>query len=113
MLEIKTFDDAQVVLLRDKGNGRKELVATCTGISRKENAEVLATAEDRIGFKSSEQNAMADLCQLMSSVSWAVNGQGIDPSDSCVGDLESIAQRFASVNWGDMYDKFHRQGVNR
>ena len=106
MLEKLTFDDSQIVLLRDKGNGRKELVATCTGPNREENAKVLASAEDRIAFKANEQNALAEVCTLMASV---VHGFDVE----CVYELASIAERFHLVNWGNLYDKFHRQGVNR
>lgn len=48
MLEIKQFDDVQIVLLRPLENGRKELVATLTGPNREANAAAIVEAEDRI-----------------------------------------------------------------
>ncbi len=113
MLEKLTFDDSQIVLLRDKGNGRKELVATCTGPNREENAKVLASAEDRIAFKVNEQNALALLCMLMSSVSHSVLSTGKWTDEDCAIHLFDVVHKFPNTNWGDLYDKFHRRGVNR
>ena len=46
MLEVKIFDDAQIVLLREMPNGKKSLVATLTGDNRIEDAKVMSIAFD-------------------------------------------------------------------
>ena len=46
MLEIKRFDDSQIVLLRPKEGGRKELVATLTGPNREANAKAMAAVDE-------------------------------------------------------------------
>lgn len=47
MLEIREFDDSQIVLLR-QFEGGTELVATLTGENRENNARVLASAFDLV-----------------------------------------------------------------
>lgn len=46
MLEIRHFDDSQIVLLKRTKGGGSELVAALTGDNREQNARVLASAFD-------------------------------------------------------------------
>ena len=46
MLEVKQFDDAQIVLLREMPDGKKSLVATLTGDNRIEDAKIMSIAFD-------------------------------------------------------------------
>ena len=68
--------------------------------------------EKTLAFTANQQNAMAELAQIMASVSHDVNVKRMWPEERHIANLASIAERFPSINWGDMYDKFHRQGVN-
>jgi hypothetical protein len=70
--------------------------------------------DDKIGFTYNEQNALALLCEMMAKASYNASSTGrlIDYEDM-VDSVCSVADNFPSVNWGDLYDRFHRQGVNR
>lgn len=70
--------------------------------------------DDMLKFKASEQNALAELCQIMASVSYTFNAKHEYPDAHKLQDqVLDVADKFPSINWGQLYDKFHRQGVNR
>lgn len=67
--------------------------------------------EHPIEFSVREQNCLAEVCCIMSSVSHSYhNGYAI--TTKTIEQLEEVVDRF-EVNWGELYDKFHRQGKNR
>lgn len=68
--------------------------------------------DDSIKFNANEQNCLAMLCEVMGSIAWRVSYGGT-PLETQVDRIAEITERFPSVNWGELYDKFHRQGVNR
>ncbi len=72
---------------------------------------------DSIKFTENEQNALTIVCQTVASVVYRLrqskgyfSSNSRDELENC---LTQIAENFPSVNWGDLYDRFHRQGVNR
>jgi len=65
-----------------------------------------------IKFTGNEQNCLAMLCEVMAAIHHQVNMQRDPPSTASVQDIASVVERFPHTNWGDLYDKFHRQGVN-
>lgn len=70
--------------------------------------------DDKLKFSANEQNALAKLCEMMASASYKLNVQNEVPDASKLQDVViDIADRFPSIKWGHLYDKFHRQGVNR
>jgi hypothetical protein len=70
--------------------------------------------DDKIGFTYNEQNALAKLCEMMSKASYDANTSGRSIDEAAVLDaVYAVADNFPSLNWGDLYDRFHRQGVNR
>ncbi len=70
---------------------------------------------DVLKFTVNEQNAMALLCNVMASVAYRFHNEEETPDMKLVEDtlLTILDGCGRSVNWGDMYDRFHRQGVNR
>jgi len=65
-----------------------------------------------INFTVSEQNCLAEVCCMMSSVYNAARKD--EASFPKIEDtLCSIYDKFPNTNWGELYDKFHRQGKNR
>lgn len=67
---------------------------------------------DCIEFTVSEQNALAYLCERLSSISHTVHSVGSQPSERQIDDLLEVVDRFESINWSDLYDRFHRSGKN-
>ena len=65
-----------------------------------------------MNFTINEQNCLAELCTVMSSISHTVNTKGIEPTPNQIYDLAMLVEKFPNISWGDLYDKFHRQGKN-
>lgn len=68
--------------------------------------------DTKLGFTVNEQNVLAEVCSVMQNISHSVNGQGEMPADNRLEDLAFLAERFSSIRWDDLYDRFHRSGVN-
>lgn len=69
--------------------------------------------DDKIGFTVNEQNALALLCEMMARVAREADGpSGTFDVDAVADSVADVADKFLSVNWGILYDKFHRQGKN-
>mgnify|MGYP006908394326 CR=1 FL=1 len=65
-------------------------------------------------FTTDEQNCLARLTEIMSSIHYAVNVKGEYPQQENFNErLIDLAERFPNTNWGNLYDRFHRQGKNR
>jgi hypothetical protein len=63
-----------------------------------------------INFTVNEQNCLAMMCSIMSGVSYKVKTE--QPLIKIEDELYDLVDRFPSINWGLLYDKFHRQGAN-
>lgn len=71
-------------------------------------------------FSVNEQNVLAMLCEVMSSHNYRRNVRKILPvpadlmkeSEQLEDSLDDIVEKFPNTNWGDLYDRFHRQGKN-
>ena len=70
--------------------------------------------DDKIGFTVNEQNALALLCEMMAKAAYEADSPSCSfDVDAVIDSVAGVADKFPSVNWGNLYDKFHRQGVNR
>lgn len=72
---------------------------------------------DMLKFSVNEQNSMAMLCEAMAAFSYKLS-KGETEFEKLAEELANVALSVTdgcgrSVNWGSMYDRFHRQGVNR
>jgi len=71
---------------------------------------------ERLKFTVNEQNCLAMVCQLLSSVHYKhnVNPDSFEANDgdAWAMQLGDIVETFPNTNWGDLYDRFHRQGKN-
>lgn len=84
----------------------------CAAIAKA--TEATQMPDDKISFTSNEQNALAQLCEMLAKASYDANTSGRSIDDAAVLDtVYAVAEIFHAVNWGNLYDKFHRQGVNR
>lgn len=73
-----------------------------------------AVTKKCLKFTQNEQNAMAIFCQLMSSVAYKFRTENEMPDHDVEDALLDIIDGCGSaINWGDMYDRFHRCGANR
>ena len=72
-------------------------------------------SEEREGieFTINEQNCLALVCETMAKLHHAVNTLDRMPNDDEFDELTSVVENFPNINWGNLYDKFHRQGKNR
>jgi hypothetical protein len=68
--------------------------------------------DNRIGFTVNEQNAMALLCEMMAKSAHEADASGKIDQNAVIDSVCDTVDRFPSVNWGNLYDKFHRQGSN-
>jgi hypothetical protein len=66
-----------------------------------------------LAFTVNEQNCLALVCELLASVSHQVNEVNKEPTERHIDDLIAIVEKFPNTNWGDLYDRFHRQGRNQ
>lgn len=70
----------------------------------------------RLKFTKNEQNCLAMVCQTMSTVHYKHNVKPdsfeADDGEAWAMQLGDIVESFPSINWGELYDKFHRQGLN-
>lgn len=69
--------------------------------------------DNGITFTVNEQNCLAMLCEIMSAASYAAKQSGVNLPLKTENDLFDLFDRFPNINWGMLYDKFHRQGKNR
>ena len=58
-----------------------------------------------------QQNALAELATLLSSVRYH-HTQGKPATQEHLEQLDTIAERFGRINFGELYDKLHRTGAN-
>jgi hypothetical protein len=66
---------------------------------------------ERLQFTTNEQNCLAMVCEIMSSIDYLVS-TGTVPGETEVDQLIAIVEKFPNTNWNDLYDRFHRQGAN-
>lgn len=91
----------------------------CEGLCRQaseaasKQAAATAPAKGQLEFTLNEQNCLSLLCQAMSAASHQLNGRGKSLLGAHVEAIEDVLERFPNINWGDLYDRFHRQGLNR
>lgn len=64
-----------------------------------------------LNLSAGQQDALAQLCILLSSVSYA-HDQNKPANQEHIDQLDTIADRFDRINWGELYDKLHRTGAN-
>jgi len=70
--------------------------------------------KEKIGFNVNEQNALALLCEMMAKANHDANSpRGEIIVYAAIESISDVVEKFPSINWGDLYDRFHRQGVNR
>jgi hypothetical protein len=70
-------------------------------------------SDSKIQFSEREQNALAMICEMMSHAKHESRlGDDFD-TDAVVDSVARVLDSFLSVRWDDLYDRFHRQGVNR
>ena len=68
--------------------------------------------DDKIGFTVNEQNVLALLCEMMAKASHQVSTKFEFDDEAVTDSVCRAVDNFPSVNWGELYDKFHRQGKN-
>ena len=64
-----------------------------------------------LNLSAGQQNVLAELCILMSSVRYA-HDQDKPATQEHLEQLDTIAERFGRINFGELYDKLHRTGAN-
>lgn len=76
---------------------------------------------DKLEFTANEQNCLAELCSIVSTLQYfyhkdvnSLNGLDSyqDFAKTTIDKLEDLFECFPNTNWGELYDKFHRQGKN-
>lgn len=69
--------------------------------------------DSKIEFNANEQNALALICEMMAKMRHEAQRDDEFDEQAVVDSVGMIVDKFPSINWGDLYDRFHRQGVNR
>lgn len=78
-------------------------------------------SDPKLDFTVNEQNCLAELCSVISTMKhfYHIRLDDLNTLDSyqdfaetTIDRLEDMFECFPSINWGELYDKFHRQGKN-
>lgn len=59
-----------------------------------------------------QQNCLAEISQLASSVAWKIRQKKEYPTAQELEQFAEIVLKYEKINWGTMYDIMHRRGAN-